>query len=195
MTKKKLTLSLLAVTLAFTGWQAAHAANGEFEIDPVHSGLTFQIMHNGVNFIPGRFNKFSGKIVLNEADPAKNELDVKIDTASIYTGNMKRDEHLKGPDFFNTKQFPEATFTSKSVKQNEDGSYSITGDLNMLGKTNTVTLKAKMMGKNDSGDDLIVGGWGEFTLKRSLFGMDYGAGKIGDDVIVTLHIRATQKKG
>jgi len=192
---KKLTLSLFTALLALTSWQTVTAAEtGEYEIDPVHSAVTFQIMHNGVNYVPGRFNKFDGKIVLNMEDPAKNELDINIDTASIYTGNMKRDEHLKGPDFFNAKQFPKATFVSKNIKLNEDESYSVTGDLTMLGKTNTVTLKVKMTGKNDSGDDLIVGGWGEFTVKRSLFGMDYGAGKIGDDVIVTMHIQAKQKK-
>ncbi len=191
---KKLTLSLFSALLAFTCLPATAAETGEYKIDTVHSAVTFQIMHNGVNYVPGRFNKFDGKIVLNMEDPAKNELDINIDTASIYTGNMKRDEHLKGPDFFNTKQFPKATFVSKNIKLNEDESYSVTGDLTMLGKTNTVTLKIKMTGKNDGGDDLIVGGWGEFTLKRSLFGMDYGVGKIGDDVIVTMHIQAVKKK-
>jgi len=191
---KRLAPFLLTTVLALTSWQQAAAEDGTYEIDTAHSGITFQIMHNGVNYVPGMFTKFTGKIVFDEKDPTKNELDINIDTSSIYTGNMKRDQHLKGPDFFNVKQFPEATFKSTSIKQNEDGTYSVTGDLTMLGKTNTVSFKAKFNGKKELDEGIVIGGWGEFKLKRSLFGMDYGAGKIGDDVVVTLHIQAEKKK-
>ncbi|MEM1057730.1 MAG: YceI family protein [Verrucomicrobiota bacterium] len=185
--KRSLFLAAIAAMILTSG-PRLHAET--YKIDTVHSGVTFQIMHNGVNYVPGMFTKFEGTIVFDKDDPAKNELDLTIDTNSIFTGNMKRDQHLKGPDFFNVKQFPTATFKSTSVKQNDDETYSVTGDLTMLGKTNTVTIKAKFIGENSTDSGVVIGGWGEFKLTRSLFGMDYGVGKIGDDVIVKLHVQA-----
>ena len=63
-------------------------------IDAVHSGVTFQISHMGVSYIPGRFNQFSGNFTIDTSDPPSS-FSLTIKTESVDTNNSKRDEHLR----------------------------------------------------------------------------------------------------
>jgi polyisoprenoid-binding protein YceI len=100
---------------------------------------------------------------------------------------------LKGPDFFNAKEFPTIAFKSKSVKKTAAG-YDVTGDLTLHGVTRPVTFKLAVTGsgKGMKGESL-AGVEGSTVLKRSDFGMSYGAGAIGDEVTVTASLEGSRK--
>ena len=110
--------TLLAATAALLTVTAARAET--FAIDTAHSAVTFKVQHNGISSVVGRFNEFDGTIVYDKADPSKTQVDFTVKTASVDTGNAKRDQHLEGPDFFNAKQFPVATFKSTKVEADGD---------------------------------------------------------------------------
>ena len=75
-------------------------------------------------------------------------MNVTINTTSVDTNHAERDKHLRSADFLNTAKYPQATFTSTSVKKDGDD-LDITGDLTLNGVTKPVTLEAKLIGQGD----------------------------------------------
>jgi polyisoprenoid-binding protein YceI len=187
-------LGTVAVLFLF-GIAVPRLSADTYTIDNVHSSVTFRIRHLDISWVYGRFNEISGTFTLDKDDPAKSSLNVTIKADSVDSNNPKRDGHLRSPDFFNTKQFPEITFRSSSVKA-ADGGYEVTGELTMHGVTKPVTLALK------GGDKVAefpkgfqrVGLSGELILKRSDFGMDKMTGLLGDEVQIGVGVEGTEKK-
>jgi polyisoprenoid-binding protein YceI len=171
------------------------AAGDDYAIDPVHSGVTFQILHANVSYIPGRFNQFSGECTLDTTDPAKSSFKMSIKADSVDTNNAKRDGHLKSPDFFNAKQYPTIEFASTSVAA-IDGGYKVTGNLTFHGETKPVTFDLKGGNKAEFPKGFERTGFTtSFQIKRSDFGVGkkFGGNMLGDDVFVTIGFEATKK--
>lgn len=170
-------------------------AAGKYKIDPTHAVAIFRVNHLGVSNTYGTFTKMSGNLVL-DADPAKSSVSIEIDADSIFTAEKKRDDHLRGPDFLNTSQFPKLTFTSKSIRAVDEKSYEVTGDISLHGVTKPITAKFDHVGSGISLLDkksFLTGFEGEFTLKRSDFSMNYMPEGIGDDVLVIVSIEAVRQ--
>jgi polyisoprenoid-binding protein YceI len=192
MRKNLLAMALAACAMMGIGMVAA---GDDYAIDSVHSGVTFQIRHADVSWIPGRFDDFSGEFTLDTADPAKASFKMMIKADSVDTNNAKRDGHLKSPDFFNTKQYPTIEFVSTSVAPKQDG-YEVTGNLNFHGETKPVTfeLKGGKMTEFPKGKQR-TGFTTQFKVKRSEFGVGtkFGEKMLGDDVYVTISFEGTKK--
>ena len=189
--------NLMAMTLAACAVMGIGmvASGDDYAIDPVHSGVTFQIRHMDVSWIPGRFNQFSGAFTLDSADPGKSSFKMTIKPDSVDTNNAKRDGHLKSPDFFNIAQYPTIEFASTSVTPTADG-YKVAGNLNFHGETKPVSfdLKGGKMTEFPKGVQR-TGYTSQFTIKRSEFGVGkkFGEKMLGDDVWVTVSFEATKK--
>jgi polyisoprenoid-binding protein YceI len=190
-------LSGLALCTAFARPASALAANSAttiadtFAIDGVHSAVIFRAKHMGTSYAFGRFNDISGSITLDKAKPENSKVKIEIKVESLDTANGKRDATLRGPDFFDAKQFPTATFTSKSVKASGDKKFAVTGDLEIHGATKPVTIDMEQVGtgKGMRGEEL-VGFFGTLTIKRSDFGMKAMTDMLSDDVALTLSVEA-----
>jgi polyisoprenoid-binding protein YceI len=169
------------------------AAGDDYTIDPAHSGVTFQISHMELSWIHGRFNEFSGDFKIDASDPTKSSFTMKIKPESVDTNNTKRDGHLRGPDFFNAKQFPVIGFASTSVMPAEGG-FQVTGDLTFHGQTKPVTFNLKG-GKTAEFPKGVqrTGYTTQFKINRSEFGMDKYAGMLGEDVWVAISFEGTKK--
>ena len=187
MTQKSL-LVILLTSLVF----ATEPASGTttYEIDKDHSSVLFSVMHNDLNPAFGRFTEFSGKVSFNPAAPDQASCDITINPASIYTANQKRDDHLRGVDFFNVKRFDAIRFVSKSAKV-ENGKLVLSGDLTLLDKTLAVSFKLDMpITKTNQKGTPMLGLSGKGSFKRSDFGMTKYLGGIGDEVTVILSAHA-----
>jgi len=175
---------------------SASAEAATFKIDNVHSGVVFKVKHLGVSHSIGRFNKISGDFTWDGTKPDSATINVTIDAGSIDTNNSGRDGHLNGPDFFNTKEFPEIKFVSKSLTKSGDN-WELAGDLTLLGKTNSVKAKFEFLGEKDGGARAgYVAGWdATFTIKRSDFGMNYGVdnGALGNDVQIGVAVEGRKQ--
>jgi polyisoprenoid-binding protein YceI len=169
----------------------ARAAD-EYAVDNVHSGVTFKISHIGLAWVFGRFNEFSGNFT-TDADETKCSFALAIKAETIDTNNSKRDEHLRGPDFFNVKQFPAITFKSTAVKAVKDG-FQVTGELTMHGVTKPVTFN--LVGGRQAEFPKGVKRTGfstELVVKRTEFGMDKATDAIGDEVHISISFEGTKK--
>ena len=142
----------------------------------------------------GRFDSFSGKFTIDTSDPAKSSFALSIKPETVDTNNMGRDTHLRGPDFFNVKQYPVISFTSTSVKPS-DGGYEVTGDLTLHGATKPITFALKG-GKNAEFPPGVkrTGYSTELVLKRSEFGVGKPMPLLGDDIFVSISFEGTKKR-
>jgi polyisoprenoid-binding protein YceI len=181
---------LAATVFAFT-LVAGTARADDYTVDAVHSSVGFKIQHLGLSWIQGRFNDVSGSFVLDK-DPAKSSFTLNIKAESIDTNNKNRDDHLKGGDFFNVKQYASISFKSTSVKA-VDGGYEVKGDLTMHGETKPISFTLKggkevdFMGKKHTGFST------ELTLKRSDFGMEKFKEMLSDEVPVAVSFEGVKK--
>lgn len=168
----------------------AHAGES-YTIDPPHTFAHFSISHLGFSTLQGRFDKSSGKITLDRA-AKKGTVDISIEVGSISTAWAKRDEHLRGPDFFNAAEYPNITFKSSAIKFKDDSPASIEGNLTILGVTKPITLAiaAFKCGSNPMNKKELCGADASAQIKRSDFGIKYGLPGIGDDVKLVFEVEA-----
>jgi polyisoprenoid-binding protein YceI len=185
--------SLCVVIIVATVGATARAADS-YTVDPVHSSVSFKLLHAGISYIHGRFDDVSGQFVIDKDDPAKSSFALSIKTESVNTNNVKRDEHLRAPDYFNVKQFPTLSFQSTSVKAIEGG-YETTGDLTLHGVKKPVTFALK------GGDKTVefpkgmmrVGFTVLLSIKRSEFEMKTGLDALGDEVVIDMGIEVVKQ--
>src|SRR5262249_4437518 len=133
------TMRFLVFALGVLGSIPAFAAD-TYDVDPVHSTVLFSAQHFNAGLFFGQFDNTTGSIVVDDANLANAKINVSVDASSVSTWNQKRDDHLKGPDFFNATQFPKITFVSKSVTKSGD-KYSVTGDFTLHGVTKPITVE------------------------------------------------------
>jgi len=185
-------MTVAAVIFVAVAARPGHAAD-EYAYDPVHSSVGFKARHLDISWIHGRFNEVEGKFSIDRQDPSKSTFELKIKVDSVDTANKERDEHLRQPDYFDTKQFPTIEFKSTSVKT-VAGGYEVTGDFKMHGQTKKVTLILKGGKEIDWKGKKIVGFSTEVALKRSDFGFDKSAiGPIGDEALIFIDCEGVRK--
>jgi polyisoprenoid-binding protein YceI len=125
--------------------------------------------------------------------PTTGQFSIDIDAASIDSNDEKRDQHLRGADFFNVRQFPVLQFRSTDIRDGENG-VQLSGDFTMHGVTRQITIPLRVLGtgKGPYGDERI-GFLSQFSLKRSDFGMNNMVGPIGDEVSVIMSFEGIKK--
>jgi polyisoprenoid-binding protein YceI len=180
------------IAFALAGMIAAPACAAEnYTIDPTHTWPVFEVNHLGFSTQRGRFNKSSGKIILDTA-AKKGSVDLTIETASLDMGFDKWDEHMKSEDFFNAAQFPAIHFTSEKLKFKGDKVVSAEGSFTLLGVTKPLTLTVSnfrcgphpMSKKPHCGADISA------TIKRTDFGMAKFVPMISDEVKIYSPVEA-----
>jgi polyisoprenoid-binding protein YceI len=174
--------------------KSAALPEGEFAIDAVHSTVLFKCKHLNTSWSFGRFNDIQGSFQIDAKDPSKSRVEVTIRAESIDTGNKQRDDHLRSPDFFDVKQFPTATFTSKKVTPKGGKEFSVAGDLMIHGKTKPVTIEMEYTGSTEHPKaGRVAGFFGTLKIKRLDYGIAYMPDGLSDDVELTLSFEGKAK--
>ncbi len=186
--------ALLAVPLALTATGAAPViatgatpmllAPTTYNIDGVHSSVVFKIQHMGLASFYGRFNKISGTVVLDQDQPAGSKVELTIAADSVDSNNEGRNTHLKSPDFFNAKEFPEIKFVSKSAKKEGDKRWLLDGEMTLHGVTKKLSLAVELVGAKETPKGKLAGFDTTFTFKRSDYGMTGMLDVLGDEITV-----------
>ncbi len=177
------------------GSSSAQLEGRTYEVDPVHSGVLFKIRHLGLSWCWGRFMSFEGSLVY-DSDPASCSVQMAIDPSSLDTGSAGRDRHVKGADFLNVTQFPDAGFRSTKVSAGEDGGLKIVGMFSLHGVEKEVELVSKILGQGDRGERFgeRIGFEGSFRFNRRDFGITtYPDSAVGDEVEVIIAIEGMLK--
>ena len=178
---------------------AASAATATtYQIDPVHSELSFRIRHL-LGRVAGTFGEWNGTIVMDTVTPANSKVDVTVRTASIDTRVKQRDDHLRSPDFFAADSFPTISFRStKVVKQGK--ALKVYGDLTIRGRTKPVVLAGAYNGQfKDAYGATRTAFTASTTVNRNDFGVAWNkavetGAMLGDDVTIDIAVEAVQQQ-
>ena len=128
----------------------------------------------------GGFKTFKSEVKADLENPQNGSLKLEIDTESLWSDDSKLTEHLKNPDFFDVRKFPKITFETTGIDASSEDDVRLTGKMTMLGKT--VEIKVPCKASISDGAATLKA---EFKLDRTKFGMNYGKGKINDEVEIT----------
>jgi len=168
-----------------------------WNIDPAHSAAEFKVKHMMISNVKGKFTGLSGVLKLDETDYTHSVVEASIPTASISTGDEKRDGHLKSADFFDAEKFPAMTFKSKNIDSEGGPNYSVAGDLTIHGVTKSVTLAVEDVSQpsKDPWGNTRLGLSGSTKINRKDFGLvwnsalESGGVLVGEDVTISLDIQ------
>ncbi|MDX9911923.1 MAG: YceI family protein [Phycisphaerales bacterium] len=171
----------------------ALAEKGEYVIDAVHSSVLFEIMHMGVAPNHGRFNDMSGTFTYDESTGAISDITFTVKAESVDTNSKQRDDHLRGPDFFSVKEFPEISFTSTKVTKAGDV-FRAEGTLDFHGVSKSISVDIRVTGTGkDPWNNLRTGFTTEFKVDRTAYGVDYRPDVLGTEVTLTVSAEGVRK--
>ncbi|MGA3091603.1 MAG: YceI family protein [Terriglobales bacterium] len=148
-------------------------APGSYQIDPDHSFAYFGAWHHVVGLVRGRFDKVAGTITVSQ-DLANCSVDVTIDPSSISTQVIERDQDLRGPAYFDVKQFPTMTYRGRGIRRVSRDSWTMDGSLAIHGVSKVVPLTFTFKGAFSDlppGKPARVAFHGSAGTKRADFGM------------------------
>jgi polyisoprenoid-binding protein YceI len=188
----------MSKSLASSSAMAPLPPPGTYIIDPAHSFAYFGAWHHIVGLVRGRFDKVTGTISAAK-EPADCAVDISVDTASISTQVARRDEDLRGPDFFDVKNFPTMTYHGRGIRQTADDTWVMDGSLTIRGVTKQVPLTFRFKGLfPDPGptDPPRASFHATAAVKRGDFGMtrdnlmELGPNPKGPDVEIQIDVEA-----
>jgi len=116
-------------------------------IDPTHSEIAFKVKHLMITNVKGVFKEFEASIYTTDEDFMTSEIDFWMSPASVETGVADRDIHLKSADFFDVENFKQIHFLGNTYeKVDNDGSYTLYGDLTIKDITRQIKLDVEFGG-------------------------------------------------
>jgi len=166
---------------------------GTWNLDPSHSTVGFTVRHAGISKVRGVFKEVSATVQAGE-ELSDFAIQSTIQAASFDSGDVNRDGHVKGADFFNVEQYPEWTFASKSLTQSGE-EFTLTGDLTIKGVTKEVEFDVEFNGiARDPFGLLRAGLEAKTVISRKDFGITWNAALetggvlVGDKVTINLDL-------
>lgn len=162
---------ILAAVLAANCSSAA-----EYVIDGsgagMHTSVNFRASHMGISSLWGRFNEISGHFSYDAKNIEAAVITVAINPASIDTNLTARNDHLRTSDYLDVAKFPEAGFTSTSIKDLGMGKLQVTGNFTLHGVSKQISFEAERTGEGETPfGDYRVGFQAETTLDVADYGI------------------------
>jgi polyisoprenoid-binding protein YceI len=169
-------------------------------IDPDHSEIRFAIRHLMVSTVKGEFESFQGDFIYDHQLEQPAGVIVEVSAASVNTGQVQRDIHLRSGDFFDVENYPYIRFASRHVESAGDNRYQVHGDLRLLRVTREVVLDVTFQGIQEDSDGSMRASFSATTeINRHDFGLTWnrrveaGGLMVGEDVRIDLEIQAVKQ--
>lgn len=167
-----------------------------YQIDPAHTSAQFKVRHMMIANVKGEFDKVSGTVNFDPANPSASTIEASIQVASVSTRDEQRDAHLKSADFFDVEKFPTITYKSRTVTATGSDSFTVAGDLTIHGVTKEVDLKVEELTEEtkDPWGNMRRGATAKTRIHRKDFGMVFnvaleaGGFLVGEDVDLTIDV-------
>lgn len=163
-------------------------------IDPTHTTVEFAIRSLFFFTVKGSFTTLEGKALLDPADVRNSSTTVVLQSASINTGNKRRDARLRAADFLNADRYPEIRFESTKVERGTDRDMlRVTGTLTIKDRSKEIVLDVSEVDRSCSPIGEHVAYYGAQTvLDRLDFHVDGMRLLIGRRVQITVNVQATR---
>jgi polyisoprenoid-binding protein YceI len=166
------------------------ASAAPLKTDAAHSSVSAVFKQMDVP-VESPFKRFSAQIDYDAAHPEKASARVDIDTASFDIGSPEYNKEIAKKEWFNSVQFPKASFVSSSIKPSGAGKLVVTGKLTIKGKTQDVSFPLAV--KAEGGKQVFEG---QLPIKRLAFNIGEGEWKdtsmVADEVVIKFRVAAGQ---
>jgi polyisoprenoid-binding protein YceI len=144
------------------------APAGTWSADPVHSDVSFEVVHAGVDVFRGSFGEFSATLT-------GDTLTGSAKVASVDVKDEQLSGHLLAPDFFDAARYPEIAFSATELRR-DGNALSAKGELTLKGVTQPVELTGTISDPSvDPFGNERVGLSLEATIDRTDFGVSWNA--------------------
>ncbi len=167
---------------------ALPAMAAPWKIDAARSALSFSGKQGDQPF-SGQFTRFTPLVEFDPAQPEHGNITVRVDVASVKVDDKNQQDALPTEDWFFTRQYPTAIFTSQQITRQGDG-YDVAGSLSLRGVSKPVTLHFTLE------QGAVAHAHGTAQLNRADFGIGQGQWKddkwIAYPVTVSFDIYATK---
>ena len=181
--------ALFAFGALLAGAATVNAAEAHYTIDPTHTYPSFEADHFGVSMWRGKMTHSSGTVTLDR-DAHSGTVNITIELGSIDFGLAALNTWAVGPEFFNTAQYPQATYAGKFTRFSGNAPTQVDGELTLHGVTRPVSLTINsfackphpMLKREWCGADAFA------TFQRDQFGLTAGK-DYGFKMDVTLRIQ------
>lgn len=151
--------------------------NGTYFVDTERSSISWTGNMVGGKTHTGKAPIQEGSITVQDDSIQDNSLIINLNNISSDEGLDDLVTHLKSPDFFNTAEFPNATFVAKGVTVSSPGAFNITGDLTIKGITNEIIVSS-IVTESENRYHLS----GSTEIDRTLWDVRFGSGKFFADL-------------
>lgn len=188
MKKRLASLMLPLLVLAST---AATAEPANYTLTRQYGSVLFKVLQEEYINLVGRFDDYGGKLVFDPDDLAATRLDATVNMASVNMGDKDVAELLVSSSaWFNTGEFPEATFSTESVEVVGVNVMFLHGQLTFMGITMPWVMEATFHGGADgslAGSTVGMVAVGNFL--RSDFGLDQYMNVADDRVTIEVNAK------
>ena len=175
---------------------AVQAAEAKWVVDMVHSQVDFAVRHL-VGRVRGTFERWYAVLSTPAGDWRNGTVTVRVQTASLNTGNAYRDADLRSDRFFAVTRYPTMTFEGTGFVVT-DSALTVNGMLTIKGHTKPVSLAGQYRGiaKDSEGHERIA-----FEATGAVDRRDFdiswnekvaGTEMIGDTVQITIGLEAVR---
>ena len=158
--------------------------------DPAKSSVTATFKQMGVP-IEAKFKQFAAHIDYDAARPAASKATVEIQTASLDLGDPDYNKEVTKKEWFNTAQFPKASFVSSSIAAAGAGKLNVSGKLTIKGRSADVRFPLTV--KTEAGKQVFEG---QLPIKRLAFNIGEDEWKdtsmVADEVVIKFRVAAAQ---
>jgi polyisoprenoid-binding protein YceI len=174
-------------TREFEGLQIPAA--GTYELDAAHKRVGFVVKHLMVSKVRGQFAEASATITVGE-NPLDSAVTASIKTASVETGQVDRDNHLRTGDFFESEKFPTMDYRSTGVKSHAGAEFILDGELTIKGVSRPVELVVEFEGATTSPYGQHVFGFSAHTeIDRDDWGLNWNVALEGGGFMVSKKVK------
>ncbi|HEY8458776.1 MAG TPA: YceI family protein [Blastocatellia bacterium] len=184
-------LPLILLFLIAGAAPAAFAQPRPHVVDHAHSQINF-VAEARLISAHGHFDKWDAEVQLDPAKIENSSFKIVIDAASINTRLQRRDDHLRGKDFFDVATYPQITLVSKKIAKTGDRKYAVTGDLTLRGVTKQIEVEINQVFYENNRGRFRA----SFPINRKEFGITYDSkmNPIEDIVQVQVDINVQDKE-
>jgi polyisoprenoid-binding protein YceI len=177
---------LLLAPLLFIGCAGA----APYKADPAQSNVSAVFKQMNVP-VEARFKTFSAQLDYDPAHPETAKAQVAVDTASMDLGDPEYNREVSKKEWFNSTQFPKATFVSSSIKPAGAGKLTVAGKLTIKGKSTDVSFPVSA--RTEAGKQVFEG---QLPIHRLAFNIGEGEWKdtsmVADEVVLKFRVTAAK---
>ena len=183
------TLHSLTAAALFAGACASPLADAvPLKTDPAKSSVTAVFRQMNVP-VEAKFKTFTATIDYDAARPEASKAAVDIAAASMDLGDAEYNREIAKKEWFNTAQFPKASFVSTSIKLAAPGKLNVAGKLTLKGRVADVSFPLTV--KSEAGKHVFEG---QLPIRRLAFNIGEGEWKdtsmVADEVLIKFRVTA-----